>query len=1242
MMNPELNHPVILALGWMLIHSLWQATLIGLLIRGLWLFISRKYASWRYGLALTGLLLILIVASISFVYYLGQYSHAARLPDSIAETYHEGPLSVIDAVDIIPAAPENTMAGTPVDFELIDPVFSWEHYLPYLVLLWGLGAWIMGLRLVGSWWYMRRVSRQGIAHPDTFWAKRFAGMCRRMGLNRRVQLYFSRLVDEPLTFGHLKPVILFPLVLVNQLSVEQVEAILLHELAHIRRWDYLVNWLQSVLELLFFFHPAVWWLSGEVRKAREHCCDDLVLKKGQTSRKLYAQTLTQIAALSFTPKTKLVMSVQGIKDAFSQRVLRLYGQHQAVLDWRKPVLSLALGCMLLPVLWLTQPALFIDVSAAAEKQELTTDGEEDNVLDSDLFVPQSSPIITAPVEIPFTESSIELPEDQFYDQLSLEALIDPRRMVPWEVLATIPVLDPTEQQDQLIFSGPIAPQALVSNEPTFIVDGRQIPDGAPYRQIGRDDIEKFIWRHVPWSPELTQRIPPENRNGVIEIITKDGNWPGGRPYWPQLIRSRERYEGEHMTSWFPLGKANSRKELGGAEGTAFLPGANRALRKINGSGQESHAILNGRVLQKGEVVEVNRHEMFGSRWLPAIGLYDGSGQLIYGVTTPPEIADRTMKLELKDGYHAIIGKYPCDNRIYLRSYTNVNQFPIDYNFYEQLNRGFADVPARKALRYCKDRPEVTYSKDPINAAIPTFIVDGQAIPEDAPITRAEPAEVIKREFLTPDLERAPMLIDKGIIRMATKSGNWKGGRPYWPHEIKGKEINELGQPVYTSLNGRILKDEETIVINAYETTYLMGLHVVGVYDEHGQLVLGQPTPPELEPATYRLQFQNNYTVVAPKYPCDANLSIGLVFTIDGLKAQGNLWLQIQELEKVTPQMIEQHCHQTAEKKERRTVHKPVTPEPLFIIDGQVINPAEPYCEIPNDQLTTAAFLLPAEAVARYGADARNGAVILTSKAGAEAWKEGKPYSPLYKLLGGDRQTGQIENYIDCDHYFIDGQPVSMDDFNHFNIFSFVPGSITSTNVATVYGLDKKSVNLSQLQEQVKDRGIAYELGSGVVVVKYLEDCRNPIKMARIHSPLTAHLGQEERRLKEMISFRERSIPCDDDLEQENTPFDQQDVLEMIDKNLQFVSLQQKLKNSLNIYPSPFTREVKIAFTLSETAYTKVIILGAEGKLITQLVDKKLNGGQHEFSWDAGNQSPGNYWVRIEAGEATLVRPLLKQ
>lgn len=1035
MMNPELNHPVILALGWMLIHSLWQATLIGLLIRGLWLFISRKYASWRYGLALTGLLLTLIVASISFVYYLGQYSHAARLPDSIAETYHEGPLSVIDAVDIMPAAPENTMAGTPVDFELIDPVFSWEHYLPYLVLLWGLGAWIMGLRLVGSWWYMRRVSRQGIAHPDTFWAKRFAGMCRRMGLNRRVQLYFSRLVDEPLTFGHLKPVILFPLGLVNQLSVEQVEAILLHELAHIRRWDYLVNWLQSVLELLFFFHPAVWWLSGEVRKAREHCCDDMVLKKGQTSRKLYAQTLTQIAALSFTPKTKLVMSIQGIKDAFSQRVLRLYGQHQAVLDWRKPVLSLALGCMLLPVLWLTQPALFTDVPTVAENKELTTYGEEDNVLDSDSFLPQSSPIITAPVEIPFTESAIELPEDQFYDQLSLEALIDPRRMVPWEVPATIPVLDPTEQQDRLSSSGAIAPQVVVSNEPTFIVDGRQIPDGAPYRQIGRDDIEKFIWRHVPWSPELTQRIPPENRNGVIEIITKEGNWPGGRPYWPQLIRSRERYEGEHMTSWFPLGKANSRKELGGAEGTAFLPGANRALRKINGSGQESHAILNGRVLQKGEVVEVNRHEMFGSRWLPAIGLYDGLGQLIYGVTTPPEIADRTMKLKLKDGYHAIIGKYPCDNRIYLRSYTNVNQFPIDYNFYEQLNRGFADVPARKALRYCR-----------------------------------------------------------------------------------------------------------------------------------------------------RLETSDN--------PPNA--------------------------------------------------YRPVVPEPLFIIDGQVIHPAEPYREIPNDQLTTEAFLLPAEAVARYGADARNGAVILTSKAGAEAWKEGKPYSPLYKLLGGDRQTGQIENYIDCDHYFIDGQPVSMDDFNHFNIFSFVPGSITSTNVATVYGLDKKSVNLSQLQEQVKDRGIAYELGSGVVVVKYLEDCRNPIKMARIHSPLTAHLGQEERRLKEMISFRERSIPCDEDLEQENTPFDQQDVLEMIDKNLQFVSLQQKLKNSLNIYPSPFTREVKIAFTLSETAYTKVIILGAEGKLITQLVDKKLNGGQHEFSWDAGNQSPGNYWVRIEAGEATLVRPLLKQ
>ena len=97
----------------------------------------------------------------------------------------------------------------------------------------------------------------------------------RLGVKQVVRLLESSLVEVPTVIGWLKPVILLPIATVNSLTVSQLEAILAHELAHIRRADYVVNVLQSVIETLLFYHPAVWWISSVVRQEREHCCDDL-------------------------------------------------------------------------------------------------------------------------------------------------------------------------------------------------------------------------------------------------------------------------------------------------------------------------------------------------------------------------------------------------------------------------------------------------------------------------------------------------------------------------------------------------------------------------------------------------------------------------------------------------------------------------------------------------------------------------------------------------------------------------------------------------------------------------------------------------------------------------------------------------------------------------------------------------------------------------------------------------------
>ena len=134
------------------------------------------------------------------------------------------------------------------------------------------------IRLLRELARLRSVRREAIP-AATDWTQKVLHFGRALGISRPVRLLESALVQVPVTIGHLKPVILLPLGLLTRLSPEQVEAILWHELAHVRRWDYLVNILQSVVEALFFFNPALRWISALIREERENCCDDLALSR---------------------------------------------------------------------------------------------------------------------------------------------------------------------------------------------------------------------------------------------------------------------------------------------------------------------------------------------------------------------------------------------------------------------------------------------------------------------------------------------------------------------------------------------------------------------------------------------------------------------------------------------------------------------------------------------------------------------------------------------------------------------------------------------------------------------------------------------------------------------------------------------------------------------------------------------------------------------------------------------------
>ena len=148
-----------------------------------------------------------------------------------------------------------------------------------LVLAWGIGVLALSLRLLGGWMLTRSLATRhaiaGVAGDRSPPRARSPSGC---SLRRAVAIVESGAVAVPTLVGWIKPVVLLPAAALSGLSPEQLQAILAHELAHVRRHDYLVNLLQSMVETLLFYHPATWWVSAQVRAEREHCCDDLAVE----------------------------------------------------------------------------------------------------------------------------------------------------------------------------------------------------------------------------------------------------------------------------------------------------------------------------------------------------------------------------------------------------------------------------------------------------------------------------------------------------------------------------------------------------------------------------------------------------------------------------------------------------------------------------------------------------------------------------------------------------------------------------------------------------------------------------------------------------------------------------------------------------------------------------------------------------------------------------------------------------
>lgn len=303
------------AFGWMLVHSLWELSVIAA-VAGMLHWHLKRSADGRYIASCAALLLMVFVP-------VGTYF--VMLPNAGAPS-----VAAVGAGDLFsgissPAAVSMTPAGPA-------PATSWSDLvvaairsrLPQAVLLYGAGAALFALRLAGGFWRLRVISAGAtpiVGQPQ----KVLVAMSARLAISRPVRLLESALVEVPTVLGILRPVILLPASALTGLSQDQLSAILAHELAHIRRHDFLANTAQSIIEALLFYHPAVWWLSAKIRQQREHCCDDAAVATAGNPL-AYAQALAAMEHLRASPSgVPSGLAVAARSGALLPRISRVLG-----------------------------------------------------------------------------------------------------------------------------------------------------------------------------------------------------------------------------------------------------------------------------------------------------------------------------------------------------------------------------------------------------------------------------------------------------------------------------------------------------------------------------------------------------------------------------------------------------------------------------------------------------------------------------------------------------------------------------------------------------------------------------------------------------------------------------------------------------------------------------------------------------------------------------------------------------
>jgi len=258
-------NPWMYVAGWVLVHFVWQGAVVALAATCVLHLCRRQAASLRYVIACGAMAMMLAgaVATAALVKAPTHGSESSNVPAHRRE---------VRADVLLPIELQNTPASAEASSGV-----RVELLLPWIVSAWLCGVTFLLLRAGAGWWRVRRLHSLALSSASSIWQGAGDRIASRLNLRRAIRIVELPHIDVPLVIGCLRPAVVLPIAAIAQLDVAQVEAILAHELAHVRRHDYLVNLMQTLAETLLFYHPAVWWLSARIRDEREHCCDDMAV-----------------------------------------------------------------------------------------------------------------------------------------------------------------------------------------------------------------------------------------------------------------------------------------------------------------------------------------------------------------------------------------------------------------------------------------------------------------------------------------------------------------------------------------------------------------------------------------------------------------------------------------------------------------------------------------------------------------------------------------------------------------------------------------------------------------------------------------------------------------------------------------------------------------------------------------------------------------------------------------------------